>query len=286
MRLFPPILLLAATAWPGLVRGQQASGPDEAKAEREHQVEVAGLAVVRTALPADGDPGYKPFRLDRGTRLGLLFRRPEGDLVCFDDQVSRIASFADDRGTNLLELSHRLQKSGFVPYACGTTSDGGEAYVEIAGGMPPAAGSTRVRAVGVAAFRVASTQATAEGATVRPEKDATVVVGEDPRFEFRIDRWQSGGGESDGVRLSLAHTGDCRLFDSFVFVDGEGEVIPTRSAAVSRAGETGAQAATYFHFELESTPPQLGLRLTYWTDMEVLEIPFEVEAGLGGKKTP
>jgi len=271
-RILPAALLLAGTLG-------HAAGDDD----KSMSVDLAGVAVVRGTIPAEDSPGFKPFGMERGTRLALIFKRPAGKLICFDEAASRIDRFTDDLGENLLEISSRLQKTGFLPYGCGITAKGAAAYVEIVGGKPPSDGATKVMAQGVAVFRVGSQTAELHSSLIPMEQGATVLVGEKGKanYSFTIARWKTGGAAGKGAKLTLLYRGDCRVFHQFHVFDVDGKPLESHEAGVNRQTK-GTQNETSFHFLLDTVPEKLVLRVSYWEDMQTLKVPFKVAAGIGG----
>ena len=62
-------------------------------------VAVQGVRVVKP--PPDGDDMLRAFNAFSGTAVALLASEPQGGLVLFDPDASRIKSFTDDKGKDL-----------------------------------------------------------------------------------------------------------------------------------------------------------------------------------------
>ena len=277
------ILLVATVGWlcgPSS-RAQEPAAPPAATppAETAIQTRCLGVAVVREVVETDAQ-SYKPFGMDTGTRLSLAFRTDgPAALICFDAEASRLDSFTDDLGTNLLALSHRLQSPGFVPYACGTLGAGNQAYAEILGGTAPAAGAARVLAKGTAVFRVGSRKEQAVSPTTRLKVGETFLLGD--RFQFPVTRVEKGGLGSKSAKVSLSFTGDCYQMASMRFLDGKGAALNARAAGWRR-DDRNAAARSEFHFIFDPVPAECAIEIVFWADMKALALPFSVESGIGG----
>ena len=263
--------LLLALALMALARGD---GPPSAPL-----IGVSGLAVVRRTIDAaEADP-YKPFGLDTGTSLSLIFQLPGQRIVCFDQGDSSVESMVDDQGTNLLALSHRLQVPGFLGHGCGILHNGQLAHVEIFGGTPPATGATMVQARGKAVFFTGSVSGKLPSAPVKAEKDAEIRAGD--TFKLRIARWEPGGIGGKGVNLTLRTEFHPAVMAGVKFLDGEGNPIESRPAGMAIEG-TGENRVFLLHHQLASLPESLAMEIDYWSDLQRVEVPFDMKAGLGG----
>ncbi len=69
--------------------------------DRESQttVEVCGVRVVKP--PPEGNGELRAFWTEPGTSVALLAVEPNGKLVMFDSDHSRLAAFVDDKGKDL-----------------------------------------------------------------------------------------------------------------------------------------------------------------------------------------
>lgn len=242
-------------------------------------ISVAGLAVVRENIEAASADPYRPFGLDKGTCLGLIFRLPGQRIVSFDQGESSVESMVDDMGTNLLALSHRLQEPGFLGHGCGIVENGQRAHVEIFGGTPPATGAAMVQAKGKVVFFTGSLSGKIPASPVKAEKDAELRAGE--MFKFQIARWEPGGIGGEGVNLTLRVEFNPAHLAGLKFSDGGGKVIESRAAGMAVEG-TGEKRVFLLHYQLDSMPENLAMEIDYWSDLQRVEVPFDLRAGLGG----
>lgn len=261
------LALTAAT----LVRGEEpATAP---------VIKVAGLAVVWENIDADEADPYKPFGLEAGTRLSLIFQLPAKRIVSFDHGESSVESMVDDKGTNLLALSHRLQVPGYLGHACGIVKEGQCAHVEVFGGTAPTTGATMVQTRGKAVFFTGSRSEKIATTPVKGENGAEIRAGE--VCKLSLARWEPGGIGGKGANVTLRLEFHPALIAGVNFIDAEGKQIESRPAGMAVEGE-GDKRVFLLHYHLASMPENLAMEIEYWSDLERVEVPFEVKAGLGG----
>lgn len=267
--------ILFSLALPTLVAAQRGEAPVSAV------INVTGIAVVRETFDSDPANPYKPFGLESGTRLGLAFRLPNQRIVCFDHGDSTVESMVDDQGTNLMALSHRLQVPGFLGHGCGVLEDGRVAHVEIFGGTAPVPGATMIQTRGKAVFFTGSTSAKATSPMFRAAKGAKINAG--GRFDIEMARWDAGGIAGKGANVTLRLDFHPASFQSVQFVGADNTRIESRPAGMAVEG-TGDKRVFLLHYQLAAMPENLSIEIDYWSDVQRIEIPFDVKAGLGGTR--
>lgn len=265
-----PIVLALATAIAAHGEGAPAAAV----------VSVAGIAVVRENIDAGAADPYKPFGLETGTRLSLVIRIPDGRIVFFDSGDSSVDSLVDDKGTNLMALAHRLQVPGFLGHGCGIVRDGRAAHVEMFGGTVPAPGAGMVQARGKAVFFTGSASAKVSTPVVRAENGVEFKAGE--MFHFQLARWEEGGIAGKGMNLSLRLKSHPAPIARLGFFDAEKNPIESRPSGVAVEG-SGDKRVFLLHYQLASKPEEFSMEIEHWSDIQRLEVPFEVKAGLGGE---
>ena len=268
MKLPRPTLLVLALA--ALAYGE---GPPPAP-----EIRVAGLAVVRETVDATEAEPYMPFGLEKGTCMSLILRLPERRIVSFDQGESSVESIVDDKGTNLMAISHRLQVPGFLGHGCGIVKNGQLAHVEIFGGTPPAGGATLVKARGNAVLFTGSHVAKITTTPVKAEKDAEILA--DGVFRFQLARWEPGGIGGKGANLTLRLEVHPAAIAGVRFFDGEGNPVESRPAGMA-VEKVGDKRVFLLHHQLAAMPENLAMEIDHWSDLQRVDVPFDVKAGLG-----
>jgi hypothetical protein len=236
---------------------------------------IAGVAVIREVLESRTGK-YRPFGMETGTRVSLVFHSPSLRLVGLDPVASRIESFADDAGTNLLALSHRLQEPGFLERGFGIMADGNLAHVEIYGGTPPARGASRLALHGKVVFLTASTRSLAVSAPSETGLGKEFQVG--GKFVFTTTRWATADGKSTSVSLSC--DGNPLQFAAFRFLGADGKEIASRAARWD-SWNNCREKKPVFHFQLSAHPKTCALEVSCWNDLRPLDADIHLTTGLG-----
>lgn len=239
-------------------------------------VRVAGLMInspTHTGADAASDDASGVELAFFGTlermRLALELTRPEGGLLGLDEAASRLTRFADDRGTDLIPSESPFGPFELLPRV---SPDGRQLVFVIPSSRLPHARATRLSAAGTLGLRVATvSESFTAGDVPLAAGSAFSVAG----FDFEIESaGKSQWGEGREVTV-VAHR-DLSAIRRWALVTPEGTELELRpSMSMSGAG-TWSQT-----LELDRTLERAGFRVECWQDLATVEVPFEVETGLG-----
>lgn len=241
--LLPLLLLTSATAVTG-------------------QIRAAGVQVVG---PGAGENGTELQAFDQrsGTGVALLLSAPEGKLiVAVHDDESAVSSWTDDKGSNLLE------SVAWDPFP-DVTADGSLGLIEVRSEARPAAGATKTTVAGKVAMQVAT------GTETETVPKLVAAVGE--KVETRRGLLEVVAVDTeDAMILTLQATTEIRdSIRDLRFFDGDEEIELNGQGSMSMGG------SVQLEYYLGRAADELRLELDWWTGLESVEMPFEVEAGLG-----
>ena len=174
------------------------------------RVRAVGIQVVAqayTSAPDTSSPGVSvhhrsddlmPFGSPKGTSLAILVESREKRIVTFDEENSTLGLFRDDKGT---DLRSAVPPEGWAP---GTTfewpeisSDGKALLFQIRSAELPAAGSTRLKAEGVAHLALGTEIKSERQEHVSLEKGSRITAGPVPLEIVQVERL-SGSKEGSG----------------------------------------------------------------------------------------
>jgi hypothetical protein len=254
-----------------------ASRPAASSAQSTPGFRVAGLQVnspVHTgAAPASDDAfGVELafFGSFARTSVAVELARGAGGIIGIDDERCRLARFSDDRGTDL------AKKDAFPgPFEMPRVSDDGRHLVfTVASETLPDPAATRLALGGVLALRVATEQETFVAEDVELVEGTRFTVG-----SFELEVTANGPSEwSDGHSLTLSSRRDLTTIVSWSLVLDDGTELSLRPS-MSMSG-MGRWEQT---LQLEREVARADLRIACWKDLQTLEVPFELSAGLGLK---
>jgi hypothetical protein len=248
---------------------------------REVNVEVRGLRVVGEAY-GDSMQGLRAFNWSKGTSLALLAVFPEGGIISFDSEASKLERFGDDKGTNLLEepksgeSTFFQSKPGFGMMAS-VSEDGKACMIELDSPAVPAKGAARIDASGSLVFKCGSKKKTFTHENVAFKVGTKVEAGAVPLEVTKVGEPEWG---DDPLQITLKATQDMSKVAAIAFFDGNGNAIES-----SDAGWTSMRSFNVVSieksFNLKKKVDSATIAVTYWVDMRDEEIPFKVTASLG-----
>jgi len=261
-----------------LKRGAQAATKASAQPIRSATgpVSVAGL-MINTPVHTGADPSSDDtfgvelafFGTFDRTRLALELRHEDGGILGIDSDASELAAFRDDRGTNLLKEDDAFGPFEMMPRI---SEDGHYLVFTIASDKVPVGGAARVFAEGVCAVQTAHRSEVFTSDEIALAKDARVSLG---GFDFKIS--DVGDSNWNGEKsITLETKKDTVPIVRYALIDPSGaEIELSESMSMSGMGtwQQSLDAATM--------PERAKLVLEVWQDLDTVEIPFQVEAGIG-----
>jgi len=202
------------------------------------------------------------------TSVAIELSRDAGGIIGLEDGSCRLARFADDRGTNL------VKKDAFPgPFELSRVSDDGRHLVfSVASDALPDPVAARLSLAGKLALRVATAQETFTAEDVDLDEGARFGVG---GFALEV-RGNEPSEWGEGYALTVASKRDLGTIVSWALVLDDGTEVELRPS-MSMSGMGQWEQTLQLDREIE----QAHFRITCWKDLQVVELPFEVSAGLG-----
>jgi hypothetical protein len=221
-----------------------------------------------------------PFNtFSQGTALALLVESATS-MIKFDEEASKIDSFTDDKGNDLLvKAKGSFQNVGFGSFPK-ISEDGRSALLEISGGGVPAPGSSTVNAKGTLVFQMASQKKAIKSAPFELKKGTPVKVGD---IELKV---QSAGKPSfgeDALEVEF-QTGDkaVTMLAGVKFYDAAGKELESQGAGSSSMGFGNKYTYGRSYSLKEAVKGKVVLEFEVWTDLKEAKLPFSIAAGVGG----
>ena len=247
------------------------------------EVSVAGIRVVGKGYRAEqedqkfkGDK-LRAFNHFAGTSVGLLITSKEKVIVGLDEDGSKITIFGDSQGTDFTKANGLFGREG-AKFGFSDQSDDKMALMtEVESGGLPAKGTKEIILKGELMVSVASKSVLTKSELVDAKKGAKVVVG---IHSFEIDELGKPDWGKDPLSITLKSSVNHKDFKAFKFFDAEGKEIESKRAGSSSMGIFGKR--TYgVTFNLKRKVDQIVLGLDGWTDLEKVQVPFDVKIGTG-----
>ncbi len=251
-------------------------------ASSQGKIEVKGVRIVSDGYGGTGMGSLQPFNSFTGTSVSCQAILPQGGIIKFDKDNSRLDKFVDNVGTNLKNDQNSsgdgfgMMRSGFGMMHP-ISSDKKAILFELNGPDLPAKKATSIKASGYITLKTATKKKT-----------------------FKIDHFALKVGskaEFSGMQLAIAEIGKSVWGDSGVsvvftsssdiskiadvgFYNSKGEQIKSSRAGTSV--QTLGNKKTYqITYSIQKQPDTVNLSITCWEDMKAVKIPFHFTTSIG-----
>jgi len=242
------------------------------------KVEVVGVRVV--AVAKDNHDFEWALRGGApGVTVLLKLTLAEGKIVGLNTDESKVDSFTDDQGTDLVDwhtksslISEPMISTwlGFQPQLGGASSD----FVKLTAPTQPAKGATQFHIKGKIAVQIASQTNQVAAENVKLASGTELTLGQ--------TAWVISDVRPDGGKyvVSLKTKDDISTLAQLGFYDELGNQIPSEPGGsaiqTSDKGKIGR-----LDFLLKKTAERVKVVATCWTDLKTVMVPFSVKTGMG-----
>lgn len=271
------------------------AGSAPAQPEKDLSVELIGLRVLKR--PSGMDSPMIGGAGQPGTTLTLLVRTKSGPILSLNGQNSTVASFTDEKGTDLKK--GRQESRGPFGFTMGApggdfgfphiSDDGSTLVLDVRAPGLPAAGSSRLSAKGRLSISLGANLASARQKNVPVKAGTQITVGPVP---YKITRVQAGAagafggfsmpgapGQKVARTITLKATRDTSAVSEINFYDGSGQKIETPTLATSTMRGFGTVSEER-HIGLMKDVDRMTVEVKWWKDHKTTQLPFDVETGL------
>lgn len=262
-----PVAAIAA-----IIAAATARADDENK--QTPTVEACGLRIVGQGY-GEG-PDMRPFNWTPGVSMVLRIVNPSGGLIGFDSDASKIESFVDDKGTDLLKSDETYMPVGFSS-SDDLSEDGKAALIEVDGGTPPAHGTREIHLKGVAVFVVATEKKTFTQKDVKLAADTEIKAGE---ISFVISKVGKPDWGDEPLEVTLKASTDLTSVAGVRFLDADGKEI--ESSVSSEMSMSFNESVTVERgYKLARKVDTATIEVTCWMNLEKVNVPVDVTTGVG-----
>jgi len=262
---------------------------------------VSFLAVVLSILPAsaadvtgqwsartvavmvttpEGGMDNRNFCWKPGVTVSALLSPPAGKIVSIDQNKSKVISFTDDKGTDLMAApasNDPFNKPGFS-YMPPQSEDGlPSAVVDLKAPGLPAKGAT---ALNISGEVVAETAGDPEQVTVPDAAIQSNTVFSVGTMTLNIAGAQAKTNSWD-KKVTFSVTFHCAqnldAISKIQFFDAQGNEIEARKSSWGGGDFFGYMV----EYELKQKVDRAKVIVSYWTDLQTVTVPFTIKTGLG-----
>jgi hypothetical protein len=243
-------------------------------AEESWKTQVVGIMVTAP----EGSLDNRSFCWKSGVTVSAALSSPNLKIVEVDSSGSKINSFTDDKGTDLMDAPD--SKDVFnKPGVSVQLPSGDKGFTSVIMDLKalghPAKDATMLKISGKVAAQVAgdSKQATIDNAEIKPE--TTFKAGE---ISIKISdaSMKKGYSGKEEFIVTFSGTTDLKNISKVEFFDAQGTVI--ESSKRSWGGGLGSYRIEY---ALKKSVDRAKIVVSYWTDLKTVEIPFNIKTSVG-----
>ncbi len=197
-------------------------------------VEVKGIRITGDGY-GTGDDILRPFSWSKGTSLSCLTVIPQGGIIALNVEKSRLSSFTDDKGTNLLEGTNP-GNSGFdmIPQI---SKDGKAMLIGINSPNLPVNDATTISASGTLSVMLAHEQKT------ETLKDVELKIGQKIKMGsvmFEITRLGKPDWGDAPLQVTFRAEGGTSSIASIQFIETDGKALKVNEH-ISKMNQEGKE---------------------------------------------
>ena len=265
--------VLVAPAVSPLARAKAAAKADPSR--EKITITPVGVQVQgATALDKDEVWELTGFDLKPNTKALIQVETSEGGIVGLDEGKCLVTQFADDTGKKLEDGQNDLGEFFGTWYQISKNS---QALVFMTKAeRAPAADATGVRVKGKLQLLMATKKGRAKSKVLALRKGTTLAAG---GYQLKVGQV----GEdffSEKHSIELHSSRDLAGLISITLRDDKGRVI---KSAQGGSGKMSAGRKTTWtrSITVDKVPARAAIEVEYWTDLKSVEVPFDLEFGIG-----
>jgi len=240
-------------------------------------IEAHGLRIVKPS--PNGDMDLRAFNWSPGTTVSLLISSPNGGLIDLDRDSAKITSFVDNKGNDLTkaEVEDRFGmnkvKFGMMP---NISDDGRFCSAEVTAPGVPGKGATSLTISGEVVLQAATQKKDFVAENVALKKGTKIEGGPMPLEITHTGKpnW-SLGNTKFSVRLQAKE--NFENMDDIQFFDSNGDSLEAKRMSTT----TGTGMGMEWEYGLNSEVDTAKVVITYWTDMRMETVPFDLTIDMG-----
>jgi hypothetical protein len=271
----------------GATSGSTTVSPSELK------LSVVGLTIGKEIpKPEEEDSSKKPsfgggfgmMGVQPGTSLSIHFAGNR-DFVRLDDEKSKIISFADDKGTDLLSKSDKSKsKPGAVQFSftprlrADFAEDRHAGLIHATAPQRPVAGATKITLKADVVIKCGTGEKTAEQADIKFEKGTKITAGPVPMTIEQVE--PSSFNDDYKMTVTLQAKAKLDSIKKIAFFDASGKEIKSTKGGESSftfAGSTQVDRGYMLAEKVDSAT----IKITYFEKLEDVVVPVEITTGVG-----
>ena len=270
MKLIGPLLLTA------FILGTPALSTPAADESNQTNFQVVALMVVAPA----GGTDSRNYCWKTGVTVSVLYAPTDGKIVDFDQNESKLVSFTDDKGTDLMAAPPSTDPfnkpgiSGMLPQANGGASS---IVFDLKASGQPAKGATSFNITGKASLEIAggTNQITVENVAIKT--NSVFSLGDLPLMISEAGTNKNVWGSKDyPYSVTFSSLRDMKNISSMEFFDAAGNKV-----AAEKRSWGGGPLGYMIQYDFKQLVDRARIVATCWKDLKTIELPIAVKATAG-----
>jgi hypothetical protein len=245
-------------------------------------IEAHGLRIGKP-VPGYNDDELTFDRMPPGTSVGLLIKVPQGGLVVFDCDSSKLKSFIDDKGKDLTKPDIKKEYGLLPPFEVvpHISEDGKLCRATLTVPGIPAKDATKMTISGEVVMKIATQKKDYSAEKIELKKDTKINAGPIPLNITRVGKPELSGGEYNFAIVLEAKQNLDSIAD-IQFFDAAGKKIESNRCGVSWDNLKPMNDYTVsWEYQLKDKVDAAKIVITYWDDMKTVVVPFNLKIGVG-----
>ncbi len=243
-------------------------------ASSQGKIEVKGVRIVSDGYGTDID-GLKPFNQFKGTSIACLVTLPNGGIIKFDEDNSRVDEFIDNLGTNL--LNDQIPIGSGIGMMHQVSSDRKAVMFEINGLNLPNKQAASIKTNGYVSLKTANSKKKYKVDGVALKVGTKLDVAGIHLEVSKLGKPMWGDGV---VSIEFSSKKDMSKIAGIKFYDTKGVLI--KSSSGGSGIQTMDKVKTYERsYTLYKRPDFLNLSIICWDDMKTVKVPFDINTSVG-----
>jgi hypothetical protein len=242
----------------------------------QRNLQVVGLMVVAP----DGGKDNRSYCWKPGVTVSVLYAPMQGKIVSFNENQSKLDSFTDDKGTDLMAAPPSTDPfnkpgiSGMLP----ASQDGVTSMVfDLKASGQPAKGATAFTITGKASVQVAASTKQFTVENVEIKTNAAFSLGDLPVVISEAGTNRNAWASKDyPYAVTFSSLRDMDSISTLEFFDANGKKV-----AAEKRGWGGGPLGYMIQYDLKQNIDRAKIVATCWEDLKTIEVPISVKATVG-----
>jgi hypothetical protein len=242
-------------------------------AEEKPAVTVEGIRIVTKGYTGQED--LRSFMWTEGTTVSLMLFMPEGGIVEFKKDASKLESITDDKGTDLTKSEKKSTfgtVAGFDAWSSKKSNDTKAMLFDVVCPGVPKAGAEEIEVKGKIVISVGSKTETAETKDVELKLDSKIKTG---AADLEISNLGKGWGDYV-MSISIKGKGSIAVIKLISFFDENGKELESNRSGYSAWGQEFT-----LDYQFKKKVDKATVKVEYFTDLKDVEIPLDIKTGIG-----